>query len=60
MLVSGSADPGGVLTAVGLDDGRTRWTTAVEHALFLFAVDGRLYGWSARGLQVLGPGESGD
>ena len=63
VLVSAATDDGGVLTAVGLDDGRTRWTTDVRHALFLFAVDGRLYGWSARGLQALGapapPGPAG-
>jgi hypothetical protein len=58
VVVSASASGGGgLLTAVALTDGRPAWTTPVAHALYQFAVDGRLYGWSARGLMALGPAD---
>ena len=57
IVVSGSAADrrGGVLTALGLADGRPRWTTTLERAVFLTAADGHLLGRSGDGLVGLAP-----
>ncbi len=52
LLIEPAAGPGAELVAYGLDDGRLRWKSRLPEDLYLFAIDGRLFGWSENGTVV--------